>query len=29
MKFRGRTIEEYLDQLDAFAEVVVPMVNEG
>lgn len=29
MKFRGRTFEEYLEQLDAFEEEVVPLVNEG
>ena len=29
MKFRGRTLDEYLEQLDAFYEVVVPLVNEA
>ncbi len=29
LKFRGRDLQEYLDQLDAFVEVVVPIVNEG
>ena len=29
MKFRGRTLDEYLEQLDAFAEDVVPLVEEG
>ena len=29
MKFRGRTFEEYLEQLDAFEEDVVPLVDEG
>lgn len=29
LKFRGRTFAEYLEQLDAFAETVVPLVNEG
>jgi probable F420-dependent oxidoreductase len=29
LKFRGRTFKEYLEQLDAFAEDVVPLVNEG
>ncbi|MDG1845379.1 MAG: TIGR03619 family F420-dependent LLM class oxidoreductase [Acidimicrobiales bacterium] len=29
MKFRGRTITEYLEQLDAFDELVVPLINEG
>ena len=29
MKFRGRTLGEYLEQLDAFYEDVVPLVNEG
>jgi len=29
MKFRGRTFQEYLEQLDAFEEDVVPLVNEG
>lgn len=29
MKFRGRTLAEYLEQLDAFAEEVVPLVNEA
>lgn len=29
VKFRGRTFSEYLEQLDAFAEEVVPLVNEG
>ena len=28
LKFRARTLEEYLDQFDAFAESVVPLVNE-
>ncbi len=28
LKFRSRTLEEYLDQLDAFAEAVVPLVDE-
>jgi uncharacterized protein (DUF849 family) len=28
MKFRGRTLSEYLEQLDAFAELVVPLVNQ-
>jgi uncharacterized protein (DUF849 family) len=27
VRFRGRTLEEYLDQLDAFAELVVPLVE--
>ena len=29
MKFRGRTLSEYLEQLDAFCESVVPLVNEA
>ena len=29
MKFRGRTLDEYLEQLDAFAEEVVPLVEEA
>lgn len=29
LKFRGRTLGEYLEQLDAFAETVVPLVEEG
>ena len=29
VKFRGRTFQEYLEQLDAFAEEVVPLVNGG
>jgi hypothetical protein len=29
MKFRGRTVSEYLEQLDAFEEDVVPLVDEG
>jgi probable F420-dependent oxidoreductase len=29
MKFRARAFSEYLDQLDVFAERVVPLVNEG
>lgn len=29
VKFRGRTFQEYLEQLDAFAEQVVPLVDEG
>ena len=29
MKFRGRTLDEYLEQLDAFHENVVPLVNEA
>ena len=29
MKFRGRTLGEYLEQLDAFYEDVVPLVNEA
>ena len=29
LKFRARTLEEYLDQFDAFAESVVPLVNEA
>lgn len=29
MKFRGRTLSEYLEQLDAFYESVVPLVNEA
>lgn len=29
LKFRARTLSEYLEQLDAFAEEVVPLVNEG
>ena len=28
LKFRARTLEEYLAQFDAFAESVVPLVNE-
>ena len=28
LKFRARTLEEYLEQFDAFAESVVPLVNE-
>lgn len=28
LKFRGRSLAEYLEQLDAFAEIVVPLVNE-
>ena len=27
VRFRGRTLEEYLEQFDAFAEVVVPLVD--
>ena len=29
VKFRGRSLAEYLEQFDAFAEEVVPLVNEG
>lgn len=29
VKFRGRTLAEYLEQYDAFAEEVVPLVDEG
>ena len=29
LKFRERTLTEYLEQFDAFAEEVVPLVNEG
>lgn len=29
LKFRARDLAEYLDQVDAFAEQVVPLVNEG
>jgi probable F420-dependent oxidoreductase len=29
LKFRGRSLSEYLEQFDAFAEQVVPLVNEG
>jgi hypothetical protein len=29
VKFRGRSLAEYLEQYDAFAEVVVPLVDEG
>ena len=29
LKFRGRTLEEYLEQLDAFHESVAPLINEG
>lgn len=29
LKFRARDLPEYLDQVDAFAERVVPLVNEG
>jgi len=29
LKFRGRTLSEYLEQLDAFHEHVVPLVNEA
>jgi len=29
VKFRGRSLAEYLEQFDAFAEQVVPLVNEG
>ena len=29
MKFRGRTLDEYLEQLDAFYENVVPLINEA
>jgi probable F420-dependent oxidoreductase len=29
VKFRGRTLAEYLEQFDAFVEEVVPLVNEG
>lgn len=29
VKFRGRTLSEYLEQYDAFVEEVVPLVNEG
>lgn len=29
LKFRGRTLAEYLEQFDAFAEQVVPLVNQG
>ena len=28
LKFRARTLEEYLEQFDAFAESVVPLVNQ-
>lgn len=29
LKFRGRTLSEYLEQFDAFAQGVVPLVNEA
>ena len=29
LKFRARDLPEYLDQIDAFAEQVVPLVDEG
>ncbi len=29
MKFRGRTLDEYLEQVEAFHELVVPLVNES
>jgi probable F420-dependent oxidoreductase len=29
VKFRGRSLDEYLEQFDAFAEEVVPLVDEG
>ena len=29
VKFRGRSLAEYLEQFDAFVEEVVPLVNEG
>ena len=29
LKFRARTLDEYLDQFDVFAEAVVPLVDEG
>ena len=29
LKFRARTLEEYIEQFDAFAESVVPLVNEA
>ena len=29
LKFRARTLEEYLEQLDVFAESVVPLVNQS
>ena len=29
LKFRARDLPEYLDQVDAFAEQVVPLVDEG
>jgi len=29
LRFRGRSLAEYLEQFDAFAEEVVPLVNEG
>jgi hypothetical protein len=29
LKFRGRSLDEYLEQLDAFHEQVVPLVNEA
>jgi len=29
LKFRARTLEEYLEQFDVFAESVVPLVNEA
>ena len=29
VKFRGRTLGEYLEQVEAFGELVVPLVNEG
>ncbi len=29
LKFRARTLEEYLDQFDVFAESVVPLVNQS
>ena len=29
LKFRARDLPEYLDQVDAFAEQVVPLVGEG
>ncbi|MCH7789825.1 MAG: TIGR03619 family F420-dependent LLM class oxidoreductase [Acidobacteria bacterium] len=29
LKFRGRSLAEYFDQLDAFSEEVVPLINEG
>lgn len=29
LKFRGRSLDEYLDQIDAFAETVIPLVRQA